>query len=187
MIKKHKRQDNRKFYRVNERISAPQLRVLGSDGKQIDVLGRLEALNLARNEGLDLVEIAPMANPPVAKIIDYKKFLYQEEKKHREEKRKAKVSETKEVRLGPFMSDNDIQTMVSRAKGFLEDGNKVKFVVKFRGRQIIRSNFGFELLTKVFKTLEDVSKVDKEPRLEGKQILAIVSPERKNKNAKTEN
>ena len=186
MIKKFHKQEN-KYYKINERIFARELRVIDSQGKQIGIMDKMAALAKAREENLDLVEITATTNPPIAKIIDFNKFLYQESKKKQEEKKKAKVSETKEVRLGPFMSDNDIQTMVSRARGFLEDGNKVKFVVKFRGRQIIRSNFGFELLAKVFKTLEDVSKVDKEPRLEGKQILAIVSPERKNKNAKTEN
>ncbi len=188
MIKKHKRQDNRKFYRVNERISAPQLRVLGSDGKQIDVLGRLEALNLARNEGLDLVEIAPMANPPVAKIIDYKKFLYQEEKKHREEKRKAKVSETKEVRLGPFMGENDLETMIRRAREFLEGGDKVRLVVYFSGRQITHPEFGHQTLDKALAMLSDISKVDRERRLEGRKLIILISPEKKGqKDVKEEN
>ena len=188
MIKKHKRQDNRKFYRVNERISAPQLRVLGSDGKQIDVLGRLEALNLARNESLDLVEIAPMANPPVAKIIDYKKFLYQEEKKHREEKRKAKVSETKEVRLGPFMGENDLETMIRRAREFLEGGDKVRLVVYFSGRQITHPEFGHQTLDKALAMLSDISKVDRERRLEGRKLIILISPEKKGqKDVKEEN
>lgn len=184
MIKRFHKQEN-KFYRINERIFANELRVLDNEGKQIGVLSKFEALKKAREEGLDLVEIASQAKPPVAKIVDFNKFLYQEAKKKQEEKKKTKVSETKEVRLGPFMSQNDLSTMVERARGFLEGGNKVKFVVKFVGRQIIKTNFGFDLLNKVFKELENISKVDRMPKLEGKQLIAIVSPERKNKNAKT--
>src|SRR5688572_24731538 len=109
---------------------------------------KYEALQKAKDEGLDLVEVATHANPPVAKIIDFKKFLYQEEKKKREEKKKAKVSETKEVRLGPFMSDNDLQVMVRRGREFLEDGDKVRLVVKFKGRQITRTEFGYQVVNK---------------------------------------
>lgn len=132
MIKKHKRPvDIKRFYRINERIFASTLRVLDNEGKQIGVLSKAEALDKAKSENLDLVEIAPQAKPPVAKIIDFNKFLYQEEKKKREEKKKAKVSETKEVRLGPFMSDNDLSVMVKRAKDFLLAGDKVRLVVFF--------------------------------------------------------
>ncbi len=186
MIKRFNK-PNTKFYRINERIFANELRVIDSEGKQIGILSKQEALSKAREEGLDLVEIAENAKPPVAKIIDFNKFLYQEAKRKQEEKKKAKTTDTKEIRLGPFMGENDLQTMISRARGFLEDGNKVRFVVKFRGRQIIRTNFGFELLQRIFKNLEDISKVDREPKLEGKQIFSIISPERKTKNAKTEN
>ena len=188
MIKKFKRkQDDRKFYRTNERIFASTLRVLDTEGKQIGILSKFEALNKAREEGLDLVEIAPMAKPPVAKIIDFKKFLYQEEKKKREEKKKAKVSETKEVRLGPFMSDNDLGVMTKRARDFLEDGDKVRLVVNFSGRQIAHPEFGHKVLDKVLKDLEDVSKVERERHLEGRKLICLISPERKIKNAKEEN
>jgi len=182
LIKRYKRQqDNRKFYRVNDRIFASQLRVLDSAGLQIGVLSKFEALNKAREEGLDLVEIAPNAKPPVAKIIDFKKFLYQEEKKKREEKKKAKASETKEVRLGPFMSDNDLQVMIRRSRDFLEDGDKVRLVVKFAGRQITHPEFGHKILDKVIESLSDVSKVEKEKKLEGKQMISIISPDKKSK------
>lgn len=180
MIKKHKkRQEHRRFYRVNERIFANQLRVLGSDGKQIGILSKYEALQKARQEELDLVEVAPTAKPPVAKIIDFKKFLYQEEKKKKEEKKKAKVSETKEVRLGPFMDDHDLQVMIRRGREFLEDGNKVKLVLKFIGRQIAHPEFGQEIVKKVITDLSDISKVDRVAHFEGKQLIALLSPERK--------
>ncbi|HYK08504.1 MAG TPA: translation initiation factor IF-3, partial [Candidatus Eisenbacteria bacterium] len=139
-----------------------------------------------RELGVDLVEVAPLATPPVAKLIDYNKFLYQTEKKKREEKRKAKTTETKEVRLGPFMGAADLENMRSRAEDFLKEGNKVRFVLKFRGRQITHPEFGYEIINKVVAGLQDVSKVEKEARLEGKQMIAIVSPEKKSKKLEEE-
>lgn len=155
------------------------LRVLNDEGKQIGILSKYDALQQAKSAGLDLVEIAPLAKPPVAKLIDFKKFLYQEEKKKREEKRKAKVTETKEVRLGPFMSDNDLQVMINRCRDFLTDGDKVRLVVKFKGRQITRSDFGKEVLDKVINAVIDIAKTDKLPKMEGRQMIAVISPERK--------
>ncbi len=168
-----------KLYRVNNQIGAAQIRVLDSEGKQVGVFSREEALAKAREAELDLVEIASQATPPVAKLIDFNKFLYQESKKRQEEKKKAKVSETKEVRLGPFMGDNDLQVMITRARGFLEDGDKVRLIVKFIGRQVIRPQFGHQVLNKVFDALSDISKIDRQPKLEGKQLIAIISPEKK--------
>ncbi|HEX7042399.1 MAG TPA: translation initiation factor IF-3 [Patescibacteria group bacterium] len=176
----------KQLYKLNERISAPTLRVLDAEGKQLGILSRVEALQMAREQEVDLVEISSSAQPPVVKIIDFNKFLYQIEKKKREEKRKAKVSETKEVRLGPFMGAADLENMRQRAQGFLEEGNKVRLVLKFRGRQIIHPEFGHEILQKIIAGLSEVSKVEREPRLEGKQLIAIISPERK-KHAKEEN
>lgn len=187
MIKRFKkRQDQKRFYRTNERIFASTLRVLGSDGKQIGVISRIQALTKSRELGLDLVEIAPNAQPPVAKIIDFKKFLYQEEKKKREERKKTKSSDTKEVRFGPFMDDHDRETMTRRAREFLGNNDKVKMVVKFIGRQITHPEFGYELTKKVISELSDIAKIEREPRFEGKQLITIVSPERKKKNDKDE-
>jgi translation initiation factor IF-3 len=180
LIKRYKRhEDNRKFYRVNERIYALSLRVLDAEGKQIGVLSKFEALEAARSQGLDLVEIAPMAKPPVAKIVDFKKFLYQEEKKKREEKKKTKASETKEVRLGPFMSDNDLGVMIRRAREFLENGDKVRLVVFFSGRQITHPEFGHKVLDKTTTELSDISKVERERRLEGRKLIVLISPDKK--------
>src|SRR3990167_2379010 len=173
-----KRQENRKFYRVNERIFSGTLRVLESDGKQLGILSRFDALNKARQLGLDLVEIAPNAKPPVAKIIDFKKFLYQEEKKKKEERKKSKASETKELRLGPFMNDHDLMVVLKKAREFLGDGNKVKFVVKFAGRQITHPEFGERILEKTIEYLSDISKIEREKHFEGKQLITILSPQR---------
>lgn len=180
MIKRHKkRQEVRKFYRTNERIYAHTLRVLDTNGKQIGVLSKFEALQKAREQSLDLVEIAPNAKPPVAKIIDFKKFLYQEEKKRREEKKKSKQSETKEVRLGPFMDDHDLAVMVRRAREFLEDGNKVRLVMRFMGRQITHPEFGREVMQKAIESVSDVSKIEREAHFEGRQLVSLLSAERK--------
>ncbi len=182
MLKKYnKNKTPTRFYRTNDRIFAFELRVLDSEGKQIGILKKAEALEKARDAGLDLVEIAPTAKPPVARIIDFKKFLYQEEKKRREEKKKAKNSETKEIRLGPFMDDHDLETMIKRAREFLEGNDKVKLVVRFKGRQMGHPEFGHQVIRKAIDSLSDVSKVDKEPHFEGRQLIGMLSPERKKK------
>lgn len=179
MIKRYNQNKNKKFYRINERIYASSLRVLDSEGKQIGVMDKNQALNLAKESFLDLVEIAPQANPPVAKIIDFKKFLYQEEKKKKEEKKNAKSTETKEIRLGPFMSDNDLSVMIKRARDFLSDGDKVRLVVFFSGRQITHPEFGHQILDKTLQSLSDISKIDRERRLEGRKLITLISPEKK--------
>lgn len=179
MVKKfNKNKTPVKFYRINDRIFASELRVLDSEGKQIGILKKQEALEQAQGLGLDLVEIAPTAKPPVARIIDFKKFLYQEEKKRREEKKKAKNSETKEIRLGPFMDTHDLETMVKRAREFLEGNDKVKLVVRFKGRQMGHPEFGHKVIGQATEMLSDVSKVDKPPHFEGRQLITMLSPER---------
>ncbi len=179
MIKKYnKNKTFKKFYRTNERIFASELRVLDPEGKQIGILKKFEALEKARELGLDLVEIAPTAKPPVVRIIDFKKFLYQEEKKRREEKKKSKNSETKEIRLGPFMNGHDLETMVRRAREFLEGNDKVKLVVRFKGRQMGHPEFGHQVIGKAIQSLSDVSKVDKGAHFEGRQLISMLSPER---------
>jgi len=188
LIKRYKkRPEEKKFYKTNHQIGALTLRVIDSEGKQIGILKKYEALEMARSQELDLVEIAPTANPPVAKIIDFKKFLYQESKKKREEKRKTKNTETKEVRLGPLMDDHDLMVMVNRARGFLENGDKVRFVMRFAGRQITHPEIGEEVLSRAIKELEDVSKIEREKHFEGRQMISVLSPERKNKDVKEKN
>ena len=162
------------------------MRVLDPEGKQIGILSKSEALEKARELGLDLVEVAPTAKPPVARIVDFNKFLYQQEKKKREEKRKAKTTETKEVRFGPFMNDHDLSTMVKRAREFLDGGDKVKLVVRFAGRQITHPEFGENVLVKAIDSLSDISKVEREKHFEGRQLIVILSPE-KHKNGKEKN
>ncbi len=179
--KQHKQEDISRSYRVNERIFAQEVRVLDNESRQVGVMQKSQALSKARETGLDLVEIAPNAKPPVVKIVDFRKFVYQLEKKKREEKRKTKLTETKEIRLGPFMSENDIDVMANRGKGFIEDGNNVKFVVKLSGRENAHPEFGFKVLDKIVEKLSDIAKVEREAKKEIKQISLIMSPDRKSK------
>jgi len=181
LIKRFKPRQQKIFYRTNDRIFASELRVLDGEGKQIGVLSKYEALSKARSQGLDLVEIAPLAKPPVAKIVDFNKFLYQQEKKKKEEKKRAKVSQTKEVRLGPFMDDHDLQVSIKRSREFLTEGQKVRLVVKFSGRQIVHPEFGEQVLQKVIEEVSNVSKVEKERHFEGRQLISILSPEKHKK------
>lgn len=186
MQKKKVFRTQEKRYRINNRIFASTLRLLDNEGKQIGVVSKDEALKLAQEQELDLVEVAPTAKPPVAKLIDFNKFLYQQAKKKQEEKKKAKSSETKEIRLGPFMSDNDLQNMIRRGREFLENGDKIRLVVKFRGRQITRSEFGREVINKVATALSDISKIDREPKFEGRQMVAMLSVEKGKKHDEDE-
>ncbi|OGH47146.1 MAG: translation initiation factor IF-3 [Candidatus Levybacteria bacterium RIFCSPLOWO2_01_FULL_39_10] len=173
-----------RYYRTNNRIFAQELRVLDESGKQIGVISKNEALNIAREANLDLVEIAPAARPPVARIIDFNKFLYQEEKKKREQRKKSKTGDTKEVRLGPFMNAHDLETMTKRTREFLEDNSKVKLVVRFKGREMGHPEFGYKVIKKAIESLSDISKVDREPKFEGRQLIAMISPDKKTKNGK---
>jgi translation initiation factor IF-3 len=164
-------------WRVNERIQAQTLRVIDSSGKQLGVFSKDEALQKAQEAELDLVEIAPTAKPPVAKIIDFAKFRYQQDKKEREAKLKEKKgSEQKEIWLTPFMAENDYQIRLSRIKEFLGDGHKVRIAVRFTGRQLSHREFGFEWAKRVQKDTEDMARVDSAPKFIGRQLLMTIAP-----------
>jgi len=171
-----------KFYQTNQYIRADSLRVVDATGKQVGVMSRDEALAKAREAGLDLVEIAPMAKPPVAKIIDFKKFKYIEAKKEREGKAKSGKVELKEIRFTPFIAQGDFDSRVEKIKEILEDGDRVKVVVKFVGRQITRVDFGHELINKILGELEGIATGDGEPKLQGKQLYLIINPAKRKKN-----
>lgn len=137
---------------------------------------------------MDLVEVAPNAKPPVCKIIDFKKFRYQEAKKEQAGRKKGKIKGSKEIRFTPFIAQNDYKIRVQRAKEFLTEGHKVKLVVKFVGRQITRKQFGFDLLKKAQEELKEVSKVESEPKFQGKLLMMVLTPTKVSKeNAKTKN
>lgn len=164
------------FWRINENIRSPEVRVIGADGKQLGVMKSSEALTAAKKQGLTLVEIAPTAKPPVAKIVDFGKFRYQEEKKQRREAKKAKAAELKEVRFSPFIAENDFQTRFGRVKEFLGEKNKVRLVVAFRGPQMRSKKFGYDLLARMLKELGDTVVTDMQPKFLGKHLMMIVSP-----------
>lgn len=170
---------NNKYWRVNDQISAREIRVIGQDGKQVGVLEREKALAEAEKAGLDLIEIAPLARPPVAKIADLKKFLYLEEKKKRIEKRKAKTVEVKEIRFSPFIAENDYNVRLERIKEFLSEGHKVKCVVVFKPRQLGRKAFGYDILKKTTDTLGESIKVDMQPKFIGRYLTMIITPNKK--------
>ncbi len=164
------------FWRINESIRAPKLRVVGADGKQVGVLSLSDALAKSKKEGLDLIEIAPNANPPVAKIANFGKFRYQEEKKIKRELKKAKATELKEIRFSPFIAENDFSVRFERVKEFLKEKNKVKIVVVFKGKQMGSKPFGYEILKKILKDLGETIAVDMEPKFIGRHLIMIISP-----------
>lgn len=166
------------LYRLNYQITSPTLRLLDEEGKQVGLVSKLEALQKAKELDVDVVEIAPKANPPVAKLIDYKKFKYQEAKKERESKKSQKNVGVKEIRLRPFIGEHDIETRLKQAKEFLEDGNQLKVNVFFKGREIMRKEFGFNVIKSFLSRLEGV-KIVREPHMEGKTLSAMVVNEKK--------
>jgi translation initiation factor IF-3 len=163
------------FYRKNYQIRASEVRVLDDKGEMVGIMPLKEALQKAEEMELDLVEIAPLAKPPVAKLIDFSKFLYQLKKKKQEEKKGAKSSETKQIRFGPFIGEHDLDIKMKKAKEFLEDGNKVKFAVRFTGRQMGRQDAGREKLQMVIEKLGELAKVEREMRMEGRQMTMMIT------------
>lgn len=164
----------KKFYLINHRIEAPTLRVIDRSGKQLGILTKYDAINKARELEEDLVLIAPGANPPVAKIIDFKKFLYQEEKKDKEAKKGIKKSIVKDIKLSLFIAQADLERLISRAKEFLAEGNQVRLNLTLRGREIAKKNMGFELIRRFTANLGDIN-ISKEPRMMGRKISTVVS------------
>lgn len=162
------------FYRRNEQIRAQSVRVIDSEGKSLDVMDLASAKALAKAKGVDLVEIAPAAKPPVVKIIDYSKFLYQLKKKKRAEKRGTKTSETKQIRMTPFIGEHDLDIKLKKAREFLLDGDKVKFGVRFTYRTMHRKDLGRVVLLKIIEKLGDIAKVEREMHEEGRQLVMLV-------------
>ncbi len=144
-------------------------------GEMLGIMPLKEALAKAEADGVDLVEIAPLAKPPVVKVIDLSKFLYQQKKKKQEEKKGSKGSETKQIRFGPFIGEHDLDIKLKRAKEFLTDGNKVKFSVRFTGRQMGHQEIGREKLNMVIEKLGELAKVEREMRMEGRQMTMMIA------------
>lgn len=174
----------KRFYRLNQYIFAKEVRVIDEKGKQIGLMSASQALQQARTLGLDLVEIVPNAKPPVCKIINFKKFLFLEAKKLAEEKRKSKKGKLKEVQLTPFIAQNDLRVRLERTEKFLKAGDKVKIVVRFRGREMDKKDFGYRLIGRVLEELKEIAETDLEPRFMGRQLETMLRPAKGEKNVK---
>ncbi|HJE02610.1 Translation initiation factor IF-3 [Aliarcobacter thereius] len=171
--------DNRKSDVImNEDITAKELRCTSDDGENYGIITTAQALSLADEAGLDLVLIAPDAKPPVAKIMDYSKFKYQQEKKKKEAKKNQKVIVVKEIKLSVKIAENDINYKVKHAIEFLEDGNHVKFRVFLKGREMANPEAGVEVLNRVWAMVENIAVMDKEPKLEGRYVNLLVTPKK---------
>ncbi len=164
-------------YRVNRQIRVPEVRIVGDDIES-EVMPTVRALQIAEQKGLDLVEISPNADPPVCRIIDYSKFLYQQKKRQKELKAKQVKIEVKEIRFGPQTDEHDYNFKLKHARGFLEDGDKVKAYVFFRGRSILFKEQGEVLLLRFANDLEEYGKVEQMPVLEGKRMTLFIAPKK---------
>ena len=162
--------------RTNEQITASEVRVISSTGKQLGIISIREALNHAEDEGFDLVEVSPDAKPPVCKIIDYGKLKYREQKSKKEAKKKQKTIEVKEIKMRPGIDTHDYQVKVKALNKFISGGNKVKVSMRFRGREMEHQNLGFDLLKKLTEDVSEYAKVEIPPKNEGKQIMMILVP-----------
>lgn len=163
----------RKQIRINEQIRSSPVRLIDTDGTQVGIIGVREAMAMAQDRELDLVEIAPAAKPPVCKIMDFGKYLYELAKKERGSKKHAS-SQIKGIRLSPKISDHDFDFKTEAARKFLEQGHKVKVAVIFRGRQITHKEFGEEVISRFAQALEDVAKVESSPKMEGARNMVLI-------------
>jgi translation initiation factor IF-3 len=162
--------------RANERIRAPEVQVISSDGNNLGIISTKKATEMAKEEGLDLIEISPNANPPVCKIIDIGKYKYDLQKKTNKAKKKQKIVNLKEIKLRPVTDVHDYNFKIKNAQRFLEKGDKVKFTVRFKGREMQHTNLGKDLMQRIIQDIIKVGKVEVQPKFEGKQIIMIIQP-----------
>lgn len=167
-----------KDFLINEEIREKEVRLIGSDNSQLGIVSTKEALRMAEEKELDLVLIAPTAAPPVCKIMDVGKFIYEQQKKDKEAKKKQKIVDIKEVRLSPNIEDHDISIKANNARKFLLDGDKVKVTIRFRGREVEYSHLGFGILQSFSNRLDEVCIIEKPSKLEGKNMIMILAPKR---------
>ena len=163
-------------YKVNEQIRAPRIRVIGDDGEQLGLMSVDQALQLARQNGVDLVEVAPNADPPVCRLLDYGKLRYLYSKKERESRKSQKNTELREVRFRPNIGDHDLDAKLRKVKEFIEDGSKVKLTVRFRGREAVHQQLGLSLLKRVADELKEEVRLEKPPAMEGRALSMILIP-----------
>lgn len=169
-------QDISKEHQVNEAIRAREVRLVGSDGAQLGIKNIREALRLAQEAELDLVNVAPQAKPPVCRIMDYGKYRYEQSKREKEARKKQKVIQVKEIRFSPSIEEHDLQTKLRNVKKFLESGDKVKLTIRFRGREITHQDLGRAILQRMAKEVEEISEIERRPKLEGRNMIMILAP-----------
>ena len=162
--------------RVNDDIAVMRVRLVDERGNMVGVVGRNEALTMASDVGLDLVEIAPNADPPVCKILDFGKYKYEEQKKKNEASKKQKIIEVKEKKLRPSIDDHDYDVKMRSMVKFIEEGDKVKVTMRFRGRELAHQELGMDVLVRVKDDLDEIAKVEQMPRMEGRQMTMVMSP-----------
>ena len=162
--------------KTNEKIRSSEVQVISSDGKNLGTLDTKQAINIARQEGLDLIEISPNANPPVCKIIDVGKYKYDLQKKANKAKKKQKIVNLKEIKLRPVTEIHDYNFKIKNAQKFLTKGDKVKFTVQFRGREMQHTHLGYELMQRIINDITNLGKVEVQPKFEGRQIITIIQP-----------
>jgi len=167
-----------KNYLLNEDIREKEIRVIDADGSMLGLLSSREALRLAEEKELDLVMISPNANPPVCKIMDFGKYIYEQSKKEKEAKKKQKVVNVKEIRFSPQIEEHDVSIKANNARKFLLDGDKVKVTVRFRGREADYSHIGQKILKRFAEMLEDVCNIEKPAKLEGRNMIMILAPKK---------
>ena len=163
--------------RTNEQITASEVRVISSSGKQLGIISIREALYHAEDEGFDLVEVSPDAKPPVCKIVDYGKLKYKEQKSKKEAKKKQKTIEVKEIKMRPGIDKHDYEVKIKALSKFISGGNKVKVSLRFRGREMEHQNLGMELLKKLTEEVSEYAKIEVPPKPEGKQIIMVLVPQ----------
>ena len=162
--------------RSNNRITSPDVQVIGSDGQNLGILNLNDAINRAKDVGLDLIEIAPNTKPPVCKIMDMGKFKYDAKKKANKAKKKQKKIELKEIKLRPVTEIHDYNFKIKNAQKFLTKGDKVKFTIRFKGREFQHSSLGNDLMDKIKQDIEQIGRVELEPKFEGKQMIMVIQP-----------
>ena len=162
--------------RTNNRINSPEVQVISSEGENLGILKTNDAISRAREEGLDLIEIAPNANPPVCKIMDMGKFKYDQQKKASKAKKNQKKVELKEIKLRPVTGVHDYTFKIKNAQKFLSKGDKVKFTVKFKGRELQHTHLGNKLMDKIIQDMENIGKVELQPKFDGKQMIMVIQP-----------
>ncbi len=168
-----------KAQRLNEEITAPEVRLIGLEGEQVGIVSVRQALSMAEEAGVDLVEIAPLAAPPVCRIMDFGKFKYQEAKRAHEAKLKQKQIQVKEVKFRPGTDDNDYQIKMRNLVKFLQEGDKAKITLRFRGREMAHQEFGMRMLERIKADLEDIGQVEQFPKMEGRQLIMVIAPSKK--------